>query len=45
MYWGQKGEYMVMGVKNQYDKIKKSNAMITQCTKTSARRIRRSAGI
>ena len=25
MYWGHKGEYMVMGVKNQYDKIKKSN--------------------
>lgn len=23
-YWGQKGEYLVMGVKNQYDKMKKS---------------------
>lgn len=25
MYWGQKGEYMVMGVKNQYEKMRKSN--------------------
>lgn len=28
MYWGQKGEYLVMGVKNQYEKVKKSKLHI-----------------